>query len=105
MAPAPMYDPWVDPVTEQAPAMSVRATLPVILLLLASPVAAHEARMAAGDGDGTSCSADYPANAAAEADPARAKRTESEKPSIPRGAESGASRPPRGHSFLPGMFR
>jgi len=82
--------------------MSVRATSAVMLFwLLALPAAANESRAPVEAGDGTTCSAD----ASQEADPARAKRTDADKPAIPRGARSDASRPPRWHSFLPGMFR
>ena len=103
-----MYDPGVDPVTEQAFVMSVRAFLVLTLLSLALPAAAREARMAGPGGDGSACSTDYAASAGPDVDPVRAaRRPESEKPAIPRGtgADADASRPPRWHSFLPGMFR
>lgn len=102
-----MYDPEADPVTEQAPVMSFRALPVLILLSLALPVEAREARMAGPGGDGSGCSTDY-ASPGLDADPVRAaKRPESEKPAIPRGtgSDADASRPPRWHSFLPGMFR
>ena len=101
-----MYDPEVDPVTVQAPAMSVRATFAVTLLSLAFPVAAQDARVSGTGGDGSTCSANYATSAAPDADPVRTgKRPDSEKPAIPRGADADAARPPRWHSFLPGMFR
>lgn len=100
-----MYYREVDPVTEQATAMSVRALLATILLILALPAEAREGR---GEGDGTTCSSDYAASAAPDADPVpAARRTESGKPAIPRGTGSDVdvSRPARWHSFLPGMIR
>lgn len=101
-----MYDPKVDPVTVQAPVMSVRATFAVTLLSLALPVAAQDARLSGTGGDGSACSANYTAGEAPDPDPVRAgKRPESEKPAIPRGADADVARPPRWHSFLPGMFR
>jgi hypothetical protein len=94
------------PVTEQAPAMSVRAILAISLLSLTFQAGAREARMAGAGGDGSGCSADYPASGAPDVDPARAsRRPEAEKPVTPRGADPDAARPPRWHSFLPGMFR
>lgn len=102
-----MYDPEVDPVTEQASVMSLRALPVLILLSLALPAEAREARMAGPGGDGAGCSSDY-ASPGPDVDPVRAaKRPESEKPAIPRGtgSDADASRPPRWHSFLPGMFR
>lgn len=103
-----MYDPEVDPVTEQASAMSVRALLVLTLLSLALPSEAREARMAGPGGDGSACSTDYAASTGPDLDPVRAaRRPESEKPAIPRGtgSDADASRPARWHSFLPGMFR
>ncbi|WP_132985667.1 hypothetical protein [Luteimonas terricola] len=86
--------------------MSVRATFAVTLLFLALPAAAQDARLSGTDGDGSACSADYATSAAPDADPVRGgKRPESDKPAIPRGAGADAARPPRWHSFLPGMFR
>ena len=102
-----MYDPEVDPVTEQAPVMSARALIAVTLLFLALPAGAREIRMASA-GSGSDCAADYPAGAAPDVDPVRAaRRPESEAPAIPRGtgADPDVPRPPRWHSFLPGMFR
>ncbi|WP_133000412.1 hypothetical protein [Luteimonas arsenica] len=89
--------------------MSVRALPIALLLCLALPAEARDARMASAGGDGSSCTADYPAGAAPDVDPARAaRRQDSEKPAIPRGTtgtDVDATRPPRWHSFLPGMFR
>jgi len=86
--------------------MSVRALLATTLLVLALPAEAREARLAGPGGDGAGCSTDYAHSAASDVDPARvAKPASSEKPAIPRGAEVDASRPPRWHSFLTGMFR
>ncbi len=105
-----MYDPEVDPVTAQAPVMSLRALLVLTLLSLALPAEAREARMGGPGGDGSACSTDYASSAGPDVDPVRAaRRPESDKPAIPRGtgtgADADASRPPRWHSFLPGMFR
>ena len=102
---APLYDRKIDPVTEQAPAMSVRTALAALLLSLALPAVAQDA--GAGD-DGLSCTSDYAGNPAPDPDPARAsKRVDADKPAIPRGAgsDSNPARQPRWHSFLPGMFR
>ena len=103
-----MYDPGVDPVTEQAPVMSFRILAALTLLSLALPVEAREVRMAGPGGDGSACSTDYATSAGPDVDPVRAaRRPESEKPAIPRGtgSDADASRPARWHSFLPGMFR
>ena len=88
--------------------MSVRATLAATLLSLALPAVAHDAGGAGAGGDGSTCSSDYATSAAPDPDPARSgKRTDADRPAIPRGAGSDASptRQPRWHSFLPGMFR
>jgi len=86
--------------------MSVRATFAVTLLSLALPVAAQDARLSGTGGDGSGCSADYGSSATPDANQVRAgKRPEADKPSISRGADADAARPPRWHSFLPGMFR
>lgn len=92
--------------------MSLRILAVLTLLSLALPAEAREARMAGPGGDGSACSTDYAASTAPDVDPVRAaRRPESEKPAIPRGTGTGtgsdadASRPPRWHSFLPGMFR
>lgn len=101
-----MYDREVDPVTEQAHAMSVRALLVLLLLSTALSAEAREAREA--EGDGTGCSSDYAGSAAPDSDPVpAARRQDTGKPAIPRGSGSGAdaSRPARWHSFLPGMIR
>ena len=86
--------------------MSVRALFAMILLSLAIPAEAREVRLAGPGGDGSTCSTDYATSAAPDVDPARAaRRTETDKPVTSRGADSDATRPPRWHSFLPGMFR
>lgn len=88
--------------------MSVRALLAMTLLFLAATATAQarEVRLAGPGGDGAGCSTDYAGSATADVDPARVtKPATSEKPAIPRGADPDASRPPRWHSFLPGMFR
>ena len=100
-----MYDRELDPVTEQAPAMSVRALPVALLLCLALPAEARDARMA-GEGAGTACTADYATSSTPDADPVRSgRRPAADKPATSRGADADASRPPRWHSFLPGMFR
>jgi hypothetical protein len=76
------------------------------LLFAAASAEAREVRMAGAGGDGSGCSTDYAGSATSDVDPARvAKPSTSDKPAIPRGADADASRPPRWHSFLPGMFR
>lgn len=86
--------------------MSVRALPVALLLCLAVPAEARDARMAAEDADGTACSADYAGSSTPEADPVRTgRRPAADKPATSRGADADASRPPRWHSFLPGMFR
>ena len=86
--------------------MSVRILPVAFMLCLALPAEARDARMAAPGADGTACTTDYAGSAAPEVDPARpARRPESEKPTMSRGSDAEASRPPRWHSFLPGMFR
>lgn len=97
--------------------MSVRALLAFPLLALAFGAQAREARLAGPGGEG-GCSADYASAATPDVDPVRAsRRPEADKPVVPRGAGAGAgagtgssgsetgARPPRWHSFLPGMFR
>lgn len=103
-----MYDQGVDPVTVQATAMSVRATLAATLLSFALPAFAHDAGSPGVGGDGSSCTSDYAISASPDPDPVRSgKRTDADRPAIPRGAASDPSpvRQPRWHSFLPGMFR
>ncbi len=86
--------------------MSVRALPVALLMCLAFAAEAREVRMAGAGGDGGGCSADYPSGATAEADPARpARRPDSDKAPMSRGSDPDAARPPRWHSFLPGMFR
>lgn len=85
--------------------MSVRALIAMLLLSLAMSAEAREARLAGPGGDGADCSADYASGSAPDVDPVRAaRRPEAEKPVSPRG-DADASRGPRWHSFLPGMFR
>lgn len=87
--------------------------LPLLLLLLASlPVAARDVKMSGANGDGGTCPDQLTASID-EAAVARATRRatgtilpRAEKPAASRGADSEtAVRPPRWHSFLPGMFR
>jgi hypothetical protein len=101
-----MYDQGVDPVTVQAHAMFVRALFAMTLLSLAVSAEAREARMAGPGGDGSNCAPDYAIGAEPDVDPVRTtRRIEPDKPVSPRGGDSEVSRPPRWHSFLPGMFR
>lgn len=85
--------------------MSVRALPMVLLMCLALPAEGREIRMAGAGGDGTGCNTDYPSGAAAEAAPIRPAPRPEDKAPMSRGSDPEAARPPRWHSFLPGMFR
>lgn len=91
--------------------MSRRLLTCLLLFCVTLPVAARDAKMSGANGDGGTCpdhlSAGIDDAAAVRGDqraaPAAATR---EKAPVSRGTESeNAVRPPRWHSFLPGMFR
>jgi len=94
--------------------VSLRFALFLLLLCASLPLAAHEVRMlsAAGDGGG---SCHDPAAAQDDdlspATPASQPATHAARPAKarpvvhPSGDNLGDIRPPRWHSFLPGMFR
>ncbi|CAN5590113.1 hypothetical protein BH23PSE2_BH23PSE2_10600 [soil metagenome] len=90
--------------------MSIRLATCLLLFCACLPAAAREVRLSGANGDGGSCP-DQVTTAVEDAQALRAGKpapsaTAREKPSSPRGAESdNAVRPPRWHSFLPGMFR
>jgi hypothetical protein len=87
----------------------MRFRLAICLLLLGAslPLAARDVRQSGANGDGGSCpevlaadEAATPARGAARRVPANA----GDRPAV-RGGDSQGVRPPRWHSFLPGMFR
>ena len=94
--------------------MSLRLALCLLLLCASFPLIARDIRMLAANGDGGSCQDEVAAR-----DETPAVRPPSAKPAThavkPAKAKSGVSlrggdslgdiRPPRWHSFLPGMFR
>ncbi len=94
--------------------MSIRLALILLLLCASLPLAAHEVRMmsAAGDSGGgchdTEAAQDdtvHPATAGAQP-AAHAAKPAKAKPSVRQPSDGiGDIRPPRWHSFLPGMFR
>lgn len=96
--------------------MSTRLALCVLLLCASCPLAAHEMRMMSPSGNsGGACADSSPAvddddvgrPASAAARPAtHAAKPVKAKPSVRQtGNNLGDIRPPRWHSFLPGMFR
>jgi hypothetical protein len=92
--------------------MSPRLALCLLLCGLSFPLMAHEISRAGANGDGGSVDAevcnDDVANVARKP---VGKSTAAPKPSVKaktataRGGGIGDQRPPRWHSFLPGMFR
>jgi len=93
--------------------MSIRLTLCLLLLCASYPLAAaHEVRMMSAAGDGGGCAGnpvtqdDDSAHAARpEAGPVtRAVKPVKAKPAVRHTGDVDV-RPPRWHSFLPGMFR
>ncbi|MDQ3495509.1 MAG: hypothetical protein M3485_08345 [Pseudomonadota bacterium] len=90
--------------------MSRRLAACLLLFCACLPAAAREVRLSGANSDGGSC----PDQIAAVVEEAQAVRgsktalpaTAPEKAASARGAEAqNAVRPPRWHSFLPGMFR
>jgi hypothetical protein len=98
--------------------MSTRLALCLLLLCASSPLMARDAYMAGANGDGGSCQDDAalalhdddatPAPAPAAKPARQAVKPAKAKPSVAGrggGDNIGDIRPPRWHSFLPGMFR
>jgi hypothetical protein len=94
--------------------MSVRLALSLLLLCASLPLAAHDVRMLSANGDGGSsgCQDDATTQDDGTARPASAKpATRAVKPvkatpGVRHASDTvGDIRPPRWHSFLPGMFR
>jgi hypothetical protein len=93
--------------------MSIRLALTLLLLCASLPLAARDIRMMGANGDGGgSCQDDAVAQDDDTVRPASAKPTThvvkpvKAKPGERRASDSvGDIRPPRWHSFLPGMFR
>lgn len=87
--------------------MSPRLLLCLLLFCAALPVAARDVKLSGANGDGGTC----PEQAAATDDDGIAasggtRAAAREKPqAASRGENQNAVRPPRWHSFLPGMFR
>lgn len=92
--------------------MSLRLVLCLLLFCACLPAMARDVKMSGADGDGGACP-DLVAAGVEDAQTARgSKRTATPdaasrgKPAASRGADAGTIvRPPRWHSFLPGMFR
>jgi hypothetical protein len=91
--------------------MSLRLATCLLLLCTCLPVAAREVRLSSANGDGGSCP-DHIAAVAEEAHAVRGSKrtlpatTPDPKAGKARSTEAENSiRPPRWHSFLPGMFR
>ena len=93
--------------------MSIRFALFLLLLCASLPLAAHEVRMLSAAGDGGGCHDSAAAQdddinpAAPSAQPAtHATKPAKAKPVVRQSGDNlGDIRPPRWHSFLPGMFR
>lgn len=93
--------------------MSIRLALSLLLLCASLPLAAHDIRMMGANGDGGgSCQDDAAVQDDDTVRPASAKpathavKPVKAKPGVRRASDSvGDIRPPRWHSFLPGMFR
>jgi len=94
--------------------MSIRLALSLLLLCASLPLAAHDIRMLSANGDsgGGGCLDDATAQDDESVRPASAKpathavKPVKTKPAVRRASDNiGDIRPPRWHSFLPGMFR
>jgi len=93
--------------------MSIRLALFLLLLCASLPLAARDMRMMSANGDGGgSCQDDVAAQDDDTVRPASAKpvthavKPVKAKPGVRRASDTiGDIRPPRWHSFLPGMFR
>ena len=88
--------------------MSTRLALCLLLTCASFAAGARDVRQAGANGDGGVCPEELAA-AAEESAPARAdgkRNAAAGAKSVPaRGGDNQAMRPPRWHSFLPGMFR
>jgi hypothetical protein len=94
--------------------MSIRLALSLLLLCASLPLAAHDIRMLSANGGGSAsgCQDDAAAQDDDTVRPASAKpstqavKPVKAKPGVRRASDNiGDIRPPRWHSFLPGMFR
>lgn len=94
--------------------MSIRLALCLLLLCASMPAIARDMHLSAANGDGGgSCTDAAPPGDEAGPTHGTDKRPQAPKPAkgkpaaaATRGSDAGADiRPPRWHSFLPGMFR
>lgn len=91
--------------------MSIRLAVSLLLICACLPVAARDFKMSGANGGGGSCPETTAAGITDEAPALRAARrapaaTDRDGPGLTRGADAeSVVRPPRWHSFLPGMFR
>lgn len=88
--------------------MRFRLAICLLLLCASLPLAARDLRQMGANGDGGSCPEALAADEAATPVRGAAKRdganAAGDRPAV-RGGDSQGVRPPRWHSFLPGMFR
>jgi len=94
--------------------MSIRLALSLLLLCASLPLAAHDIRMLSANGDGggtcqddaTTQDDDNSVRPASAKPATHAVKPAKAKPGVQRASDTiGDIRPPRWHSFLPGMFR
>lgn len=87
--------------------MSTRLALCLLLTFASYSAGARDVRQAGANGDGGVCPEELPASvdetAPASAGSKRAPAVKSAPAA--RGGDNQSTRPPRWHSFLPGMFR
>lgn len=87
--------------------MRFRLAICLLLLCASLPLAARDLRQMGANGDGGSCPEVLAADEAATPARGAARRgagVPGDKPAT-RGGDTQSVRPPRWHSFLPGMFR
>jgi hypothetical protein len=107
----PRYSVALDPPAPGYRIVAMPARLALLLLLscIASTVAARDAQLLSPDGGGCQIEQDDPvvAETAREADKRPDQPAAKARPPMRRdtGADASSVRPPRWHSFLPGMFR
>jgi hypothetical protein len=91
--------------------MSLRLMTCLLLLCASMSVAAGGMQRSGANGDGGTCpeviaaGGEEPQIARAGKPAAATARNRTDKPAVSRGGDQNTVRPPRWHSFLPGMFR